>query len=324
MMPTSRLALSRFHLKLRCLATPKDRLSKLLAASRSFASTSQTSSPSSSSPSQAIVELREDFLFPDRASTFVREVTANPLSALREGDDLDQQRSASAKNNSSLISPLRFFSLPSTGGPLHVATHAYYFEGGLSEREAYWHDSTTEENKNDDDTWQSFIGTTTLPYIQSQKSMLFVEAPLVREANLPGLEMAHTALDSWQKNSDRDGSAGISQDNCILEIRRYNLRLGYDTVPKFLDLYGRGLPSKLKATGTDPTTTLVTLLYSEVGRLNEVIEVWRHGNGVAAMEQSRAAARQAKEWRSAIAKIADLAIEFSATIHKPLSFSPIK
>jgi hypothetical protein len=100
--------------------------------------------------------------------------------------------------------------------------------------------------------------------------------------------------------------------------------LGYDTVPKFLELYGSGLPSKLNADGTDPTTTLVTLLYSEVGRLNEVIEVWRHGNGVAAMEQSRVAARNATAWRSAIASIADLAIEFSATIHRPLPFSPIK
>ena len=112
--------------------------------------------------------------------------------------------------------------------------------------------------------------------------------------------------------------------DCILELRRYHLKLGYDTVPKFLEYYGAGLPSKLSAPGTDPTTSLVTLLYSDVGRLNEVIEIWRHGNGTAAMEQSRVAARGAPEWRSAIANIADLAIQFTSTIHRPTSFSPLK
>ena len=126
------------------------------------------------------------------------------------------------------------------------------------------------------------------------------------------------------KTSNSTFVAAGSDDNWILEIRRYNLKLRYDIVFKLLDLYGKGLQSKLNTKGTDPTTTLITLLYSEVGRLNEVIEVWRHGNGVAAMDKSRVAARQAKEWRTAIAKIAELAIDFSATIHKPLPFSPIK
>jgi hypothetical protein len=200
------------------------------------------------------------------------------------------------------IAPLRFFSEPETGGQLHVATHAYYFSGGLSERDE------VRKSMAENGEWRAFTGMTR-KYIQSQKSTLFVEAPLVRESNLPGLA---DVLDSQPGNDS------------ILEVRRYNLKLGYDTVPKFLELYGSGLPSKLNANGTDPTTTLVTLLYSEVGRLNEVIEVWRHGNGVAAMEQSRVAARKATEWRSAIASIADLAIDFSATIHKPLPFSPIK
>ena len=136
------------------------------------------------------------------------------------------------------------------------------------------------------------------------------------------------ANSSAKGNSEMNGvnkSNDKMSDDCILELRRYNLKLGYDTVPKFLELYGAGLPSKLEAPGTDPTTSLVTLLYSEVGRLNEVIEIWRHGNGVPAMEQSRAAARKAQEWRSAIASIADLAIEFRSTIHRPvLAFPPIK
>ena len=113
-------------------------------------------------------------------------------------------------------------------------------------------------------------------------------------------------------------------DDPILEIRRYKLALGYDTVPTFMKIYEAGLPSKLEAEGTDPTTALITLLYSEVGRLNEVIEVWRHGGGTSAMETSRVAARAAGPWRDSIAQIAPLAIEFTSTIHKPTSFSPLK
>jgi hypothetical protein len=113
-------------------------------------------------------------------------------------------------------------------------------------------------------------------------------------------------------------------DDCILEIRRYKLILGYDTVPRFLSLYKAGLASKLNAQGTDPTTSLVTVMYSEVGRLNEVLEIWRHGAGARAMERSRVAARGAPEWRSAVAEIAGLAVDFTSTIHRPTSFSPLQ
>merc|ERR1712172_164832 len=99
-------------------------------------------------------------------------------------------------------------------------------------------------------------------------------------------------------NDDEEETETTNGTNTIFEVRRYQLQLGYDTVPRFLSLYQEGLPSKLnEATGKDPTTSLITLLYSEVGPLNHVIEVWKHGNGTAAMERSRVAARQAQEWR---------------------------
>lgn len=158
--------------------------------------------------------------------------------------------------------------------------------------------------------WQKYL-TACGPCLQNQKSQIFVESPLVEKfAEIQGL--------SSIPEQDLGGN------NSILEIRRYNLILGYDTVPKFMNLYERGLPSKLSAEGTDPTTSLVTLLYSEVGRLNEVIEIWRHGDGTAAMEKSRAAARGATPWRTSIAEIAPLAVEFTSTIHKVSSFSPLQ
>lgn len=252
-------------------------------ASKSLRSSSCSFSATTTANSQPIVELREYRVLPQYIASFRKD--AESTADLRKD-----------------LAPLRFFSQPETGGDLNVATHAYYFEGGLSERDEI------RKSMEASPKWQAYT-TSTRHYLHSQKSSIFAEAPLVRDMNLTGLAMAPPL----EPGADT-----------IIELRRYKLKLGYDTVPKFLELYGEGLPSKLNAEGTDPTTSLVTLLYSEVGRLNEVIEVWKHGNGVAAMEQSRVAARKAQEWRTAIASIADLAIEFSATIHRPLSFSPVR
>ena len=235
-------------------------------------------------PAQPVVELREYDLIPEKAAEFMKLAAAS--SDLRKS-----------------LSPLRFFSVPETGGKLQVATHVYYYAGGFAERDEVR--IMMARNRE----WQDFV-LFTRSCLQCQKSTLFVEAPLVTEVGLPGL--AHGVTQN------------IPSDDCILELRRYYLKLGYDTVPKFLELYGAGLPSKLMAVGTDPTTSLITLMYSEVGRMNEVIEVWRHGNGQSAMQRSRLAARGANDWRAAIASIADLAIEFSSTIHKPAMFSPLR
>jgi hypothetical protein len=267
--------------------------------STSFSSTSATTAAAAaavtgSSSGQPIVELREYVLRPEHAMSYM-QATAD-TAELRKS-----------------LAPLRFFSLPETGGQLHVATHAYYYEGGHAERDA------KRANMGANPDWKAYIGKCR-PFADTQQSNIFVEAPLV------------SIMDSTQAQGGGGGGvqglASIPEelpgDNSILEIRRYKLKLGYDTVPKFLELYGAGLPSKLNAVGTDPTTSLVTLLYTEVGRLNEVIEIWRHGNGTQAMEKSRQAARGAQEWRQAIGSIADLALEFTSTIHKPTAFSPIK
>uniref|UniRef100_A0A7S2U5K2 NIPSNAP domain-containing protein n=1 Tax=Attheya septentrionalis TaxID=420275 RepID=A0A7S2U5K2_9STRA len=245
---------------------------------------SAVSMSSSSSPVQPIVELREYDLS-------VKDVK-NYLKLTTEAADLRLY-----------LMPLRMFSLPETGGKLHVATHAYYYEGGYAERGK--RRATMENNLE----WKKYVKNAR-PCMLSQKSNIFVEAPLVGTVEgVCGLKgIAHFPTQG---------------NDCILEIRRYQLKLGYDTVPKFLSLYGGGLTSKLAAPGTDPTTSLVTLLYTEVGSLNEVIEIWRHGDGTGAMERSRHAARNAPEWRSAIAEIADLAVSFTSTIHKPTTFSPL-
>jgi hypothetical protein len=240
----------------------------------------------SASAASPIVELREYELRPPHAISYI------------------QATAKAAELRKSLV-PLRFFTLPETGGHLHVATHAYFYKGGHAERDA----ARAAMAKNSD--WGGYLNECR-QYMHSQKSSIFVESPLVKDFDqIHGLGATAAA-------------STLVGDDPILEIRRYKLALGYDTVPSFMKIYEAGLPSKLEAEGTDPTTALITLLYSEVGRLNEVIEVWRHGGGTSAMETSRAAARAAGPWRDSIAQIAPLAIEFTSTIHKPTSFSPLK
>ena len=84
----------------------------------------------------------------------------------------------------------------------------------------------------------------------------------------------------------------------------------------------------------DVVFQLVTILVSDVGCLNTVYEVWKHGGGhegdaesfcgLQAMEQSRQASRGAAEWRKGIAAIADLAMTFDTSILKPANFSPLR
>lgn len=267
------------------LASQRRTLSSLLVSPRRRLA--QRSFSSTTAKRAPIVELREYELFPEHATTYLQ--ATNDSAALRQS-----------------LSPLRLFSLPETGGRLHTATHLYYYGGGYTERDA------TRLNMAQNPEWKAYVSSIR-PYAQTQSSTIWVEAPLVQEhsGQVHGL-------------SEVPDIQNLPGDASILEIRRYRLRLGYDTVPQFLEMYGSGLPSKLNAPGTDPTTSLITVLYTEVGRLNEVIEIWRHGNGSKAMEVSRQAARGAPEWRAAIANIANLAIEFTSTIHKPTAFSPMQ
>jgi hypothetical protein len=158
-----------------------------------------------------------------------------------------------------------------------------------------------------------------------QRSSIFVEAaPLIQEMGLCGLAQGKAEEQFGLRGSGTTGAALMVKNTTIFELRRYQLKLGYDTVPKFLDLYGSGLPSKLQAPGTDPTTSLLTVLYSDVGQLNQVMEIWRHGNGTEAMEASRVAARGASEWRTAIGEIAGIANVFTTSIFRPYPFSNIR
>ena len=255
-----------------------------------------STNPKRAGPSSAIVELCEDELNPSAVGKYL---TLN------------------GENASLIPRSLRTCTLPETGGYLNIATQIHHFLGGFDERNEIM------SARNLDNDWNRHVESTR-PCLMRQKSTIFVEAPLVRRMDdIPGLAIGNvenvlrTAVGSSKQDED-------IKDDCIYEFRRYQLKLGYDTVPKFLDMYEGGLPSKLEAEGTDPTTNLITLLYSECGPLNEVVEIWRHGDGTTAMDRSRVAARKATEWRNAIANIAGLAETFTTTIHRPTEYSPLR
>jgi len=265
------------------------RLQKLLSGRVASLTTS-----SHTNNAKPIIELREYELHPSQAQNYITTTTAT--SDLRKS-----------------LTPLRMFSIPETGGQLHVATHLYYYEGGFEER----NERRADMGKSDE--WKKYLSQVR-PCMANQKSTIFVEASSILEENA---EVCGFTLGNVESMLDNIPKSHSSESDTILEIRRYQLKLGYDTVPKFLDIYGRGLPSKLNSSGTDPTTALISLLYSEVGQLNEVIEIWRHGSSNA-MERSRVAARSATKWRNSIASIAELSTSFTNTIHKPLGFSPLR
>eukprot|EP00435_Cladocopium_sp_Y103_P057506 s565_g19.t2 len=104
----------------------------------------------------------------------------------------------------------------------------------------------------------------------------------------------------------------------VYELRTYQLKLGYTTVPSFVEKYTTGLKDKLEADQTGQSQ-LVTLMYSESGAapLNTVHELWRH-RSMKGSQESRQASRAASGWKQAIAEIADLAITFHSQYLRPI------
>jgi len=214
-----------------------------------------------------VIELREYTLQPYMAGQYMK--ATNEAANLRK----------------SLV-PLRLFSLPDTGGQLNRATHFYYYEGGMPDRDAKRGGMATNSD------WQDYLSAAR-PCMLEQQSQLYCEAPLPAQY-MTGMKALSPAL--------------IGGSDPIYEYRKYQLKLGYDSVPRFLDHFQRGLPARMAC--KDSSSELLSVMHSEVGELNEVIELWRHGDGNAAMHASRVAARGAPSWKAAVAGIAELSTSF--------------
>lgn len=91
-------------------------------------------------------------------------------------------------------------------------------------------------------------------------------------------------------------------------------------MPKFLQLYSAGLKDKLAADDSG-ASQLATLLYSDCGSLNIVMELWRH-ESLQRSQDSRQASRKAVKWREAVNEIATIAHTFDTQFMRPLNGSP--
>ena len=138
--------------------------------------------------------------------------------------------------------------------------------------------------------------------VQSLESSVFKEASAtLNEAGLPGLQ---DGLDAVQ--------------GCAFELRTYELQLGYDTVPNFLEIYSGGLKDKMEHDDSGESR-LISLLHSEAGvaPLNTVMELWRHESAQGA-QRSRLASRKATSWRRAVNHIAELSTRFETQLLRPI------
>ena len=185
---------------------------------------------------------------------------------------------------------------PDLGGALNVRHDLFRFDSHAHRARAHAAASAHPE--------LSAISTDARGCVTGERSASFAEATAVlTDAGLPGAAAFSPP-------------ARAPGDDPVYEMRTYQLKLGYDAVPSFAALYGSGLVHKLRA-DTTGQSSLVTLLYSETGPLNVVIELWRHASTEGA-QRSREASRGATEWRAAIAQIAQGALSFETQTLVPV------
>ncbi|EKX52813.1 hypothetical protein GUITHDRAFT_150444 [Guillardia theta CCMP2712] len=144
---------------------------------------------------------------------------------------------------------------------------------------------------------------------------------MIEQNNMVFLEATDILKDVGLKGAV-DYESPASKSLVSYELRRYQLKLGYHIVPQFLKSYGCGLPDKLNADDSG-ASTLVTLLYSDCGTLNTVLELWRH-ESIERSQDSRKASRNAEGWKKSIAEIAEIANSFDNQFLRPTAFSPWK
>jgi hypothetical protein len=87
-----------------------------------------------------------------------------------------------------------------------------------------------------------------------------------------------------------------------------------------LNLFLCRIPHKIAA---DPEGQLVWFGYSDVGVLNQVIELWRYPSAQACIN-ARQAARKVQPWRDAIAAVTPGVQWFQSAFMQPVSFSPMQ
>lgn len=90
-------------------------------------------------------------------------------------------------------------------------------------------------------------------------------------------------------------------------------------MPKLVEAFKNGLPHKVQA---DPEHgKLVFFGWSDVGLLNNVVELWRYESAASCI-RARQAARKVPQWRETIGAITPGVQHFESAFLHPAKFSP--
>ncbi|WIA12449.1 hypothetical protein OEZ85_012484 [Tetradesmus obliquus] len=185
-----------------------------------------------------------------------------------------------------------------TGGDLNEVTHFYHYKD-LEQREAVRAAAAK------DAQWQAFIDASR-PHVAKQESRIMVESAAVYEAlGKPGAAAFRSPPQTLPNNP-------------VYEYRQYQLHPGYGSVPKLLAAFADGLPEKVAA---DRDGLLVAFAHSDVGVLNNVVELWRYPSAAACIK-ARVSARAVQKWRDTIAAVTPGVQQFQTSLLHPTAFSP--
>ncbi|GIL49252.1 hypothetical protein Vafri_5380 [Volvox africanus] len=184
------------------------------------------------------------------------------------------------------------------GSCLHRVTHLYAYS-------SFEHRDEVRARAVADPRWKRFIELSR-PHVQYQENKVMLEARPIYEA----LDLPPTALFN---PPPKEGSAKV-----VYEMRSYQLHPGYGSVPKLVEAFSAGLPGKVTA---DPEGRLVFFGYTDVGMLNNVVEIWRYPSAQACIK-ARQAARTVPKWRETIAAITPGVQHFTSAFLNPAPFSP--
>lgn len=186
-----------------------------------------------------------------------------------------------------------------TGGLLSRVVHLYHYND-FDHRDK--HRAMTATNKEWQDDYLAF----------SRKCLITQESSIYAPA--AGVLAAAGAVPLQQYCSP------AKQGQPIYELRQYQLKPGYDGVPRLLAAFEKGIPHKVAA---DPAGQLVFFGSTEVGMLNNVIELWRYPSAQACHD-ARKASRAVPEWRETIAAVTPGVEHFTSSFMHAVPFSPMQ
>lgn len=234
---------------------------------------------------QGFLELREYTLQPKHFADFINIST--------ERSDLRQR----------LLPFLGMFTCD-LGGTLNRVVHLYHYND-FDERDS------TRRAAAQDPQWKQYVHDSR-NFVAHQESSVYLPA-------VPVLHAAHARPIHSVLQSSSSPRPPLWPPP-MYELRTYQLSPGYGSVPKLIQAFQKGIPHKIAA---DKSSELIYFGYTDVGILNNVIELWRYPSAAGCM-QARQSARKVAEWKEAIGAITPGVQTFRSSFLHPLPFSRLQ